>query len=79
MHAAIFIDHNFSVYQRYFNVVGAHPVNRGIELIDVTRKLYQQLANLIGGNMGTKNISRHVEVLGQPIGNRHVDGAFWKG
>ncbi len=78
VNAAIFINHNLPIHQRHFNIVIPHPVNRFVKLIDIARKLYQQLADLIRGHVSPKNIRRHVEVFGEPVRNRHVNRALRK-
>ena len=79
MNTAVLVDDDFPVNQRHFNVVSAHPVDGFVELIDIARELYQKLTDLIWGDVSSVDISSNVEVFGEPIGNRHVDGAFGEG
>jgi hypothetical protein len=75
----ILINGNFAAGKRHIDILGAHPVDRRIEGINIAGEFHDEFAHLVRRNLGTDNIGRNVEILGQPVGDRHLNVATGEG
>lgn len=79
MDAEVFIDGDFAAGEGDVDVLGAHPVDRGIEGINVTGQFNDEFADLIRGDLGADDVGGDVEVFGEAVGDGHLDVAAWEG
>jgi hypothetical protein len=79
MNAEIFVNGNFATSEGNINVLGPHPVDRGIQGIDVTGEFDDEFTDLVGGDLGTDDVGGDVEVFGEAVGDGHLDVATWEG
>jgi hypothetical protein len=75
----ILINGNFAAGKRHIDVLGAHPVDRRIKGINIAGEFHDELAHLVRRNLGTDNIGRNVEILGQSVGDGHLNVATGEG
>ncbi len=79
MDAEIFVDGDFAAGKGNVDVLGAHPVDRGIQGVNVSRQLHHEFPDLVRGDLGADDVGGDVEILGQSVGDGHLDIAAGEG
>lgn len=74
-----FINHDLSAGKRHLNRLGLHPFQCCANFINITEQLQNQLAHLVGGNLGADNVCCNIKVLGESIGDGHLHGPTGEG
>lgn len=79
VNAEVFVDGDFAAGEGDGDVVRSHPVEGGVELVDVAGEFDDEGADLVGGDLGADDAGGDVEVFGESVGDGGVDVAFGEG
>ncbi len=77
--AEFIINGDFATGEGDVDVLGAHPVDRRIKGIDIAGEFDDEFADLVRGDLGADDVGGDVEVLGEAVGDGHLDVAAWEG
>jgi hypothetical protein len=64
MNAAVFINHNAVANFGYVDMLRFHPFDCFVDLINISLKLYNKGACLVGSDLSPDDIRCNIEVLG---------------